>query len=408
MFLSFSKKSQEDFERFVQTVAGISTSQLSSLHENVTLKSPINFFSLHYHPTPTGSRNDQPPSKPSSHQSKNQSRPQPQPNTERQRKQTPQRAFGNQQNEPEAQVNIGALVVPQLDNPSNNCWLNSVMQMALHVVKHKGDAQTFFHNPSQEQLRPYATAFAQILQKLRSPGKYSVNSLTGSPRRISFKQMILLSMNITATNQLHAQQDAAECLQAILGFSQELQFLWHIMNEKIQCNHCGQSTTTSVPNSIATVDIAYLVRNKSFDAAAAIKNHFEATEHGIDRQCESCHGHTCSKSGHLQFAPKFLVVQLKRFMTKQLRQSVSHFKENAEALPFTEVVIDTLQGQATYKVFSAVHHIGRQRLQGHYIAYLREDDCWLLCNDEQITPLPADTNEPMRNAYLVILVLSED
>ena len=80
------------------------------------------------------------------------------------------------------------------------------------------------------------------------------------------------------------------------------------------------------------MDIAYLVRNKSFDAAAAIKNHFEATEHGIDRQCESCHGHTCSKSGHLQFAPKFLVVQLKRFMTKQLRQSVSHFKENVHRL----------------------------------------------------------------------------
>ena len=95
-------------------------------------------------------------------------------------------------------------------------------------------------------------------------------------------------------------------------------------------------------------------------------------------------------------------------MTKQLQQSVSHFKENAEAHPFTQVVIETLQGQATYKVFSAVHHIGRQRLQGHYVAYLREDDCWLLCNDEQITPLPADTNEPMRNAYLLILMLSQD
>ena len=104
----------------------------------------------------------------------------------------------------------------------------------------------------------------------------------------------------------------------------------------------------------------------------------------------------------------FIVVQLKRFMAKQLRHGTTMHKINAEAQPFSSVDIITGQGTCTYNVIATVQHIGTQIVQGHYIAYVKQGNNWLQCNDEHLTPLGNSCNDPTRNAYLILQRHADD
>ena len=95
-------------------------------------------------------------------------------------------------------------------------------------------------------------------------------------------------------------------------------------------------------------------------------------------------------------------------MTKQLRHTTTTHKINAEAKPFSTFEIITGQGSCTYEVVATVQHIGTQLAQGHYIAYVKQGNNWILCDDERIIPLADETRDPVRNAYLMILRFTEE
>ena len=184
---------------------------------------------------------------------------------------------------------------------------------------------------------------------------------------------------------------------------EDLTFLWHSLEESLKCTNCERVTSTTVPYSIAPVDIAnFEVNNTSFNATQAIKSYFQTTEHGIERNCTSCHGNTCSKSVALLAPPNFIVIQLKRFTPFR----TGYRKNNAEALPFQSAQIDTAQGTFVYDVIAVIQHLGEQLSSGHYVAYLHHENSWFYCNDSRIVPLDDQSNQPTRHAYLLLLKLA--
>ena len=169
------------------------------------------------------------------------------------------------------------------------------------------------------------------------------------------------------------------------------------------CTNCERVTSNIVPYSIAPVDIAnFEVNSRTFNATQAIRSYFQTTEHGIERNCTHCHGNVCSKSVALSTAPNFIVIQLKRFT----RCGRGYQKNNAEALPFQSVQIDTAQGTFAYNVLAVVHHLGNTLLSGHYVAYLHNQDNWFPCDDSHVVPLDGGSNQPSRHAYLLLLKLA--
>ena len=78
-------------------------------------------------------------------------------------------------------------------------------------------------------------------------------------------------------------------------------------------------------------------------------------------------------------------------------------KINAEAQPFLSLEIYSGQGYCTYEVVATVQHLGSDLVQGHYVAYIKHQNNWLLCNDNRITPLGDGCGDPIRNSYLLIL-----
>ena len=105
---------------------------------------------------------------------------------------------------------------------------------------------------------------------------------------------------------------------------------------------------------------------------------------------------------------RYVVEQLKRFMAKQLRQATTTYKINSEAKPFSSLEVFTGQGICNYEVVATVQHLGTQLVQGHYVAYIKHHNQWILCNDDRITPLGVGSGDPIRNAYLIVLRLMDE
>ncbi len=255
------------------------------------------------------------------------------------------------------------------------------------------------------------------IHQFNNPGNYNVNSiLTAEETRmpqwhVSLKHLMLSAMSVPPISdvELNRQRDAAQCLQALLEMTQNFSFLWYKTEESLHCDICPSVTTTHVHNSVTPIEITNFVRRNEFDAREAIKGYFETVERGIERRCpeEMCTSNTCSKTVRLGTPPKFLIIQLKRFVsTRRLRSAAATLQKlNTPVKPFSDVEINTGQGPCTYQVVASIQHMGTQLLQGHYVAYVRLDNSWYLCNDERITALGIETGDPTRNAYLILLKL---
>ena len=184
-----------------------------------------------------------------------------------------------------------------------------------------------------------------------------------------------------------------------------LSFLWHLQDHAMKCESCNASRSSSPPEAIARVAISNHQRRHYIDAAGAIKDYFESAERGVNRDCPEaeCSGDRCTKSTMLPMPSKFIVVQLLRFRATEN----SAGKIDTEAKPFSSVEIETCQGICTYEVVATVEHVGTGLVGGIYLAYVKQNHNWLLCDDHRIASLGVNTNERTRNAYLVVLRTSE-
>ena len=424
MFLTFNTKSYHEFACFVKHVANISLDTLSTLSTNILFPNNTDFHKLHMSGEKPQTANDQ-----GSRQKNQKPDDQYEPDVDtlpmhkmpeaKRRKQPSKPPQPPKQFEPfhpkqsatsthVPQYDYTVMTIPRFDNPSNNCWVNAVLQILNQALKCRGDSPDIPNDQVRQDLIPYGDTLMGELRKFQQPGLYSVNNFTDGFPRITLKQLVLLGMGIPSLTELHHQHDAAQCIQAILAMTQSLSFLWHVVQETIRCETCGSSSTSTWTHPVAPVDFSTMIQRNSFDAAGAIKNYFESEEGGIDRRCTDCHGQTCSKSLFMPSPAKFIVVQFKRFTTRQLRNNTVTCKINAEALPFETLDIHTGQGICTYKVIATVHHLGIQLTQGHYVAYVKQGNQWIMCDDQHIIPHGETSSDPVRNAYLLLLQFTEE
>ena len=409
MFTRFDHKCKKEFNNIVQTTANISVCTLSLAEITVPIKSPIDFHSLF-----GGDRTEQ-----SSHEQGSISQIQPPPHAKREQprklampsihEKNPKPSRPTTRTDPSSTSTADnpfshvVMMTPHFDNPSNNCWLNSILQTIIHALKLKGESSNNMEIPLRGELAAYGEIISTEIQKFLQPGSYSVNNILSEPQGVSLKQLVLFTMDINNRAELHKQHDAAQGLQAILGVTPSLSFLWHLTVETVTCETCNSVSSRTFPSSVASVDIAMSIKRNKFDAASAIKSYFETEETGIERRCLNCHGTTCAKSLMIPTPAKFIVVQFKRFRATRFRQTTTMQKINAEAQPFLSLEIYSGQGYCTYEVVATVQHLGSDLVQGHYIAYIKHQNNWLLCNDNRITPLGDGCGDPIRNSYLLIL-----
>ena len=247
----------------------------------------------------------------------------------------------------------------------------------------------------------------EYIENFRFSGPHSVDiECPDFPRpNMTVKKLVLEAMGIFSRAQLNAQQDTAQGLQAILNMVPGFTFLWHKTRESLQCTNCGAVTASEVYNSFALVDIPDRSNTRPFSVTQCIQRHFTAAEAGIERLCVHCDGNVATKSTTLPQAPHFIMVQLKRFAQSRAGRL---YKIGTDAIPFSELDIQTKEGPSTYEVVGSINHEGIEMSHGHYKAFIAHGSQWYLCDDQTITAIDSIENhpsQPTQSAYVLMLNL---
>lgn len=92
----------------------------------------------------------------------------------------------------------------------------------------------------------------------------------------------------------------------------------------------------------------------------------------------------------LAIAPPILIVTLNRMTTGRniVTDEISTIKiAHPISIPFVlDITKHMLQGQSTiFELYAVIMHRGTSATSGHYVAYVKQNNQWYLCNDMQIT-----------------------
>lgn len=104
--------------------------------------------------------------------------------------------------------------------------------------------------------------------------------------------------------------------------------------------------------------------------------------------------------------PEQLILNFKRFMFSKRQNKAIKITNAVENIPETFTLPQDIfaQGSDTkYELNGLIKHIGSSAVSGHYIAYIKIEDMWFCCNDDNITPVPVeDVLKAAKTSYVLI------
>ena len=171
-----------------------------------------------------------------------------------------------------------------------------------------------------------------------------------------------------------------------------------VLRSDIACASCGASTTTREATTGVSLDVPPATKSSRVSLMECLSNFtaVETIENTSRRVCSACavvsesHG----KQTRFERVPKILNFHFKRFEGdfKSMRKNDIHvdFPFDLDMSPYHAHGCKETNHDAAYELYSVVQHSGVLE-GGHYVAYVRRDGAWFLCDDAVVRE--ADENE---------------
>ena len=171
-----------------------------------------------------------------------------------------------------------------------------------------------------------------------------------------------------------------------------------VLRSDIACASCGASTTTREATTGVSLDVPPATKSSRVSLMECLSNFtaVETIENTSRRVCSACavvsesHG----KQTRFERVPKILNFHFKRFEGdfKSMRKNDIHvdFPFDLDMSPYRAHDCKETNHDAAYELYSVVQHSGVLE-GGHYVAYVRRDGAWFLCDDAVVRE--ADENE---------------
>ncbi len=125
--------------------------------------------------------------------------------------------------------------------------------------------------------------------------------------------------------------------------------------------------------------------------------------------CSQCKKHQIAKQKlQIYRAPRYLIVQLKRFSVKKSYDGNSNFSGEKNSsfvnypvkdLDLTKYIVGPDKSNSKYDLYGVIQHFGSLN-GGHYTAMCKNQDNWVSYNDSQLE-FVKDNNPISRNAYIL-------
>ena len=276
-------------------------------------------------------------------------------------------------------------------NPKNHCYLNSVIQLLLPILR--TISYDFQFNSSTEG----------TLSKYMLETAYNAYSST---------DVDVLKFQLVQYNQFYDgknQQDSSECLLMLIEIINKgsvpyygshvsnstgvslSDILFSFMLEKyIVCNVCGLRSP-----SIESSGVLYISPTHTSSMQELI---MQGLQQKLEKSCFRCNKNTWHvESNHILQPPNYLIIVVNRF-----RYINNQFAKDKCSIPMDMTVV---LGYHKFSLQATIDHHGPSIYSGHYTTSVNCCNRTFYCNDKKITEFDMINTKNSSTAYVVIYKL---
>lgn len=306
---------------------------------------------------------------------------------------------------------------PGMENPGNNCYMNSTIQVVLHTPALQEFFWTKFCSVHENQCSSSSCSICALFYTFKRGLRHS--------KAITPKEIIGQLQHLSAPFIPGRQEDSHEFLLAILDHCHTLelplserklahsksttlvyQLFGGFLVSAVTCEFCERSSK----NYDRFLDIALETRSCIRRSLAEFtKAEILSGENAYF--CEHCQQkRTAWKQFQIKMPPLYLILQLKRFsLDGQKHHNFTRFPETLDIFEFCSSAREN--GSLTYSLYGVICHIGSTIRSGHYVAYIKnpKTEKWYKYDDSRVTEESTET-VLSQNAYLLFYekILSHD
>lgn len=278
-------------------------------------------------------------------------------------------------------------------NPNNVCYANSVLQLLWNTnfMKEIDLHKTIIDNETFTTIDKKQTVGLELLKCLLLARDRFYNSDSDvylcEFNLIKFRNIVLTEF----WNNRIGQQDAHEFLNNLIDHIQnileyfDLKIVQKYFSAKlISCiqGKCGHTSLKKINYDYYEL---FIKPNKNNDKLQTLidndfKNYITLTDDSA-WECEECNTKvTAIKSPALIYKPpKILMICIQRFGFDRYGTKIRTTVDVDNEINIT--LMDDNDTVITYELCGFVTHLGLTLVAGHYIAVIKQDDKWLVCND---------------------------
>lgn len=182
------------------------------------------------------------------------------------------------------------------------------------------------------------------------------------------------------------------------------------MSNSIECNDCNHIIYKVEKYKELSVDLETDEVNNNLNK---LFDRYFQSDKLEDYKCDQCKKTNCYKTSQLLNTPKYLIVQLKRFLFQQETMNFSKITMPVEYPLYLDLdnyliknnINKKINNKTIYNLNTIINHLGSNFNGGHYTSFHKIQDKWFLADDEDIQEI---NNEDLfnqnnkKNAYILI------
>ena len=278
-----------------------------------------------------------------------------------------------------------------LQNPSNHCYLNSILQIIHRILITINDELYINNNREGNLVKFLMEAIRQsssnTLADFKTQLKLYDGFFDGSVQRDALECLnLLLDLIHKGTKQSLIDLDGSMLENDELVTSITKQLFSHTLKKTLICVNCNNSTEYFIQS---------YNHNVYPDANSHISDLLKKCMSGtVTKSCTLClHDTSHTEVIKLEQDPKILMIVINRFDSRMTsRKNTTRVK-----------ISNTLRlDSSSYHLIALVHHHGRSTLSGHYTSNIIIDNVAYFCNDHYIRSSDVVDDNSSNSAYIVL------